>query len=150
MSESGEWRSRRQKVQTRIIISMTLHNNVISRGGLQLTLAKRYPPLNTRPDISFGKPMKLLYLLCDFASKKSRPQIMGWAYKTIPFGLEFMDFPSFSFPGKREIFSLISREPGNSRETHLLSTCTKKYKKSGFLGLFHPKSENFGTCFKLI
>ncbi len=40
--------------------------------------------------------------------------------------LEFMDFPPFSFPGKREIFGLISRETGNSREMHLLSTCIKK------------------------
>ncbi len=45
-------------------------------------------------------------------------------------GLEFMDFPSFSFPGKREIFGLISREPGNSREMRLLSTCIKKSMKN--------------------
>ncbi len=41
-----------------------------------------------------------------------------------------MDFPTFSFPGKREIFSLISRETGNSREMHLLSTCIKKSVKN--------------------
>ncbi len=43
-----------------------------------------------------------------------------------------MDFPSFSFPGKREIFGLISRETGTSREMHLLSTCIKKSMKNPY------------------